>query len=57
MRKIQLTEEQTQEIIKLYKSGLGQNKIEGITGIKRYIVNRVLKENNILITGTKRNIL
>lgn len=55
MRKIILKQVQTDNIIRLYKSGLGQNKISKQTGIRKWIVNRVLKENNIFLIGSKRN--
>lgn len=55
MRKIILSQEQTDNIINLYKSGLGETRVSNQIGVKKWIVNRILKENNISLIGTKRN--
>lgn len=55
MRKIILSQEQTDSIIKLYKSGLGQTRIYNQIGVNKSIIIRILNENNIPIIGTKRN--
>lgn len=55
MRKIILSQEQINNILSLYKSGLGETKIHNQLGISIRHIRRTLGENNILTIGTKRN--
>lgn len=52
-RKI-LSKDQVDNILNLYKSGLGETKIHNQTGISIDIIRRILRNNNITIIGTKR---
>ncbi len=55
MKRIELSNEQTQEIISLYtEENIGRRKVAEKVGLKPGVVVRVLKENNIPMTNTQR---
>lgn len=50
-----ISDEQVNTILNLYKSGLGENKIQNHIGIDKYYIRKILRKYNITIIGTKRN--